>query len=68
MELFASGSAKSIGALDIQLRTANTLLHIDLEKAQRFLVQSHQLSSSVMQEVRQVVKALAEDAKLPLFS
>lgn len=60
---FYDALGQSIAALDIQLRTANTLLYIDLEKAQRFLVQGHQLSSSVMQEVRQVVKALGEDAK-----
>lgn len=62
---FYDALGQSIAALDIQLQTAKTLLHIDLEEAQRFLVQGHQLSSSVMHEVRQVVKALGKDAKLP---
>lgn len=61
---FYDALGQSIAALNIQLQTANTLLHIDLEEAQRFLVQAHQISSGVMQEVRQIVKALGKDAKL----
>ncbi len=62
---FYDGLGQSLAALNIQLQTANKLLHIDLEEAQRFLAQAHQLGCSTMQEVRQVVKTLGKDAKLP---
>jgi signal transduction histidine kinase len=62
---FYDALGHSLAALNIQLQTADTLLHIDLEQAQKHLVQANQIGCNTMQEVRQAVKTLGKDAKLP---
>ncbi|WP_460205038.1 histidine kinase [Scytonema sp. NUACC21] len=52
---------QSIVALNIQLQVAHKLWYIDPNQAQHSLSEAYQLSSTLMQELRQAVKKLNQD-------
>ncbi|MBW4510869.1 MAG: histidine kinase dimerization/phosphoacceptor domain-containing protein [Scytonematopsis contorta HA4267-MV1] len=53
----------SIAALNIQLQVAQKLWQANPTQAQESLSEAYQLSRTLMQEVRQIVKTLAQDEK-----
>jgi Histidine kinase len=53
----------SIAALNIQLQVAQKLWQANPIQAQESLSEAYQLSRTLMQEVRQIVKILAQDEK-----
>ena len=59
---FYNGLGHSIAALHIQLQVAQKLWQINPTQAQESLLEAYQLSSTLMQEVRQVVRILSQDS------
>lgn len=59
---FYNGLGHSIAALHIQLQVAQKLWQINPSQAQESLSEAYQLSSTLMQEVRQVVRNLSQDS------
>ncbi len=51
----------SIAALHIQLQVAHKLWQVDPTQAQQSLSEAYQLSTTLMQEVRQAVRKLNQD-------
>ena len=59
---FDDALGHSIAALHIQLQVAHKLWQVDPTQAQRSLSEAYQLSTTLMQEVRQTVKKLNQDS------
>lgn len=59
---FYSALGHSIAALHIQLQVAQKLWQINPSQAQQSLSEAYQLTSSLMHEIRQVVKSVDRDS------
>ncbi|MBD2603802.1 histidine kinase dimerization/phosphoacceptor domain-containing protein [Scytonema hofmannii FACHB-248] len=59
---FYHGLGHSIAALDIQLQVVQKLWQINPIQAEKSLSEAYQLSSTLMYEVRQIVRNMGEDS------